>query len=95
VTALIRTLSEVARQYDIGTEHFLYAALRSYLALTKNAYPDIDVEAERFREKLARARKATGLYQTRRKWLSATGSTLSTKSRSPDTRRSWNFDRFS
>jgi len=48
VAALLRTLNDVARQYNIGVEHFLHAALRSYQELTGNYYPDLELAAEQF-----------------------------------------------
>src|SRR6185437_4011875 len=42
ITALLRTLQDIANQYNIGPTHFLRAALRSYQELTGNYYPDIE-----------------------------------------------------
>ncbi|MHB1329606.1 MAG: helix-turn-helix domain-containing protein, partial [Gemmatimonadales bacterium] len=53
VAALLRTLNDIARQYDIGVEHFLHAALRSYQELTGNYYPDLEAAAEAFADELA------------------------------------------
>jgi transcriptional regulator with XRE-family HTH domain len=73
VTALIRTLNEVARQYDIGVEHLLHATLRSFLELTENGYPDIDVAAEGLARKLAGSRNGAWERDTLRQWLFANG----------------------
>ncbi len=48
VAALLRALGDIAAQYDIGVEHFLHAALRSYQELTGNYYEDLEAAAERF-----------------------------------------------
>jgi predicted transcriptional regulator/DNA-binding Xre family transcriptional regulator len=48
VGALLRALSGIARQYNIGVEHFLHAALRSHQELTGNYYEDLEREAEDF-----------------------------------------------
>ncbi|MGD8426655.1 MAG: helix-turn-helix domain-containing protein [Balneolaceae bacterium] len=50
-SALIQTLLEVARNYDLRVEHFLLAALRSYQELHKNYFDDLEEEAQTFREK--------------------------------------------
>ncbi|MEO8451985.1 MAG: helix-turn-helix domain-containing protein, partial [Gemmatimonadota bacterium] len=48
VSALLRTLNDIGRQYNIGVEHFLHAALRSYQELTANYYEDLEAAAEAF-----------------------------------------------
>lgn len=48
--ALLSTISEVARHYDLRVEHFLFAALRSYQQLHGNHFPVLEREAERARE---------------------------------------------
>jgi transcriptional regulator with XRE-family HTH domain len=48
VRALLRTLSEVAQQYNIGVEHLLRAALRSYQELIGNYDENIEREASEF-----------------------------------------------
>ena len=73
VTALIRTLNEVAHQYDIGVEHFLHAALRSFLELTGNGYPAIDVEAERFARRLAGPGRGPWSEAALRDWVLSNG----------------------
>lgn len=52
VSALLRALTDIARQYNIGVEHFLHAALRSYQELTGNHYPEIETSAEAFVQEL-------------------------------------------
>lgn len=47
--ALIRTLVEVGRSYDIKVEHFLFAALRSYQQTHANYFPDLEQAAASFR----------------------------------------------
>ena len=74
VTALIRTVHEVAHQYDFGVEHFLHAALRSYVELTDNEYPQIEQEAERFAQTLARSGKgARSEDDALRRWVLSNG----------------------
>jgi transcriptional regulator with XRE-family HTH domain len=48
VRALLRTLSEVAQQYNIGVEHLLRAALRSFQELIGNYDEAIEREAAEF-----------------------------------------------
>ena len=48
VAALLRTLYGIAQQDNIGAEHFLHAALRSYQELTGNYYDDVERAAEGF-----------------------------------------------
>jgi transcriptional regulator with XRE-family HTH domain/predicted transcriptional regulator len=47
--ALVRTLLEIARTYDVHVEHFLYAMLRSYQEAHENYFEDIEKVAGRFR----------------------------------------------
>ena len=47
--ALIRTLVEIARTYDVHVEHFLYAMLRSYQEAHDNYFEDIEAAAAKFR----------------------------------------------
>jgi XRE family transcriptional regulator, fatty acid utilization regulator len=49
--ALIRTLVEIARSYDMQVEHFFYAMLRSYQESHENYFEDIETAVERFRER--------------------------------------------
>jgi transcriptional regulator with XRE-family HTH domain len=72
VTALLRTLSDVAKQYDIGVEHFLNAALRSLLRLTDNTAPEIDRAADKFARSLSRHR-GTRVEEVLRRWLQSHG----------------------
>ena len=57
VAALIRTVGDLARERNIGVEHFLHAALRCYQELTGNYYEAIEEEADRFRSALAHDRR--------------------------------------
>lgn len=50
-SALIQTLLEIARIYDVRIEHFLLAALRSYQELHNNYFDDIEGIAQTFLEK--------------------------------------------
>ena len=47
--ALIRSFAEVARNYDVRVEHFLFAALRSYQQLHGNYFPDLEARAAAYR----------------------------------------------
>lgn len=47
--ALVRTLVEIARTYDVHVEHFLYAMLRSYQEAHENYFDDIESAAAKFR----------------------------------------------
>lgn len=47
--ALIRTLLEIARSYDMRVEQFLFAALRSYQKMNHNYFEDLEEAAGRFR----------------------------------------------
>jgi XRE family transcriptional regulator, fatty acid utilization regulator len=49
--ALIRTLVEIARSYDMQVEHFFYAMLRSYQETHDNHFEDIEQAVEAFRAK--------------------------------------------
>ncbi|MEM1182582.1 MAG: helix-turn-helix domain-containing protein, partial [Acidobacteriota bacterium] len=46
--ALLRTFLEIGRSYDVQVEHFLFAALRSYQAMERNYFPEIERAAENF-----------------------------------------------
>lgn len=59
ITALLRTLQDIASQYKIGATHFLRAALRSYQELTGNYYAPIEEAADAFRRDLG-ARSPNG-----------------------------------
>lgn len=48
VNAFIRTLAEIARNYDLKQENFHFAALRSYQELQNNYFEDIEKEVENF-----------------------------------------------
>lgn len=45
--ALVRTLDEISRRYDLQVEHFFYAMLRSYQETYNNFFEDIEQEVER------------------------------------------------
>lgn len=47
--ALIQTVVEVGRRYDVQVEHFLLAALRSYQQMHANHFQDLEQEASAFR----------------------------------------------
>jgi transcriptional regulator with XRE-family HTH domain len=69
VTALLRALNDIARQHNIGLDHFLHAALRSYQELTGNFYPDLEAEAERFVAELDGDPAGAGLGDALRAWV--------------------------
>lgn len=69
--ALLRALNDIARQYNIGVEHFLHAALRSLLELTENGNPDVELAAERFARTLAG--KAPWTEAALREWVLSNG----------------------
>lgn len=47
-SALIHTLVDIARQYDMKGEHFLRAALRSYQEIRDNYFDEIEQAVDRF-----------------------------------------------
>lgn len=49
-SALLQTLLEVARNYDVRVEHFLLAALRSYQELHNNYFQNLEIQAQSFLE---------------------------------------------
>ena len=49
--ALIRTLLEIGRNYDMRVEHFLFAALRSYQQIHHNYFEDLENEGGAFRSR--------------------------------------------
>ncbi len=51
ISAFINTLKEISRTYDIQNEEFFEAVLRSYQEMNENYFPDIELVADRFREK--------------------------------------------
>lgn len=72
VAALLRTVNDVARQYNIGVEHFLHAALRSYQELTGNYYPDLEAAAENLLAIMdAESDRATPLATRLERWIEA------------------------
>lgn len=50
--ALVRTIVDITRNYDMGIEKFFHAALRSYQELHQNHFPDIELEAQSFRRRV-------------------------------------------
>ena len=69
VGALLRALSGIARQYNIGVEHFLHAALRSHQELTGNYYEDLEREAEDFSRGLGVRAGARVTAEDLRAWV--------------------------
>lgn len=53
--ALVQTLVEIGRSYDIGIEHFLLSALRSYQQMHHNHFPELEEAAEAFRREQGEA----------------------------------------
>lgn len=51
VAAFISTLLELSRSYNVREENFYFAALRSYLELHDNFFPEIESEVEAFAER--------------------------------------------
>lgn len=49
IAALVNTLYEIARNYNLKQEHFYFAALRSYQELNDNYFEEIEQAAERFK----------------------------------------------
>ncbi len=71
ISALLRTLHDIASQYNIGATHFLRAALRSYQELTGNYYAPIEEAADGFRQTIG-APAAGGLDGAAlRAWVAA------------------------
>ena len=50
-SALISTFLEIARNYDVRVEQFLFAALRSYQELHNNYFEDLEEAVEKFCER--------------------------------------------
>ena len=50
IVALIRTVDEIARGYDMHVEHFFHAMLRSFQETHGNHFPEIETSAASFRE---------------------------------------------
>ena len=69
VSALLRTLNDIASQYNIGATHFLRAALRSYQELTGNYYEDLEQEADAFRRELGGRTQAGWDRDALRAWV--------------------------
>jgi transcriptional regulator with XRE-family HTH domain len=73
VGALLRTIGDIARHYNIGVEHFLHAALRSYQELTGNYYDEIEREAESFARTLGGSGRGSVTPKALREWVIANG----------------------
>ena len=58
-SALIDTIQKIIRRYDMRVEHLLLTAMRSYLEMNNNYFPDLEKAAEKFRKE--------------HKWLRGTG----------------------
>jgi transcriptional regulator with XRE-family HTH domain len=50
VAALINTLYEIARNYNLKQEHFYFAALRSFQELNDNYFEDIEQSVDKFKQ---------------------------------------------
>ncbi|WP_440999389.1 helix-turn-helix domain-containing protein [Fodinibius sp. SL11] len=68
-SALLQTLLEVARNYDVQVEQFLLAALRSYQELNNNYFEGLEKEAQIFLEKHAWTELPTIPYEKLKKLL--------------------------
>lgn len=66
--ALVRTLLEIGRGYDMQVEHFLLASLRSYQKMHLNYFADLEEQARAFREQhqLSEAQRLDLDWLTRR-----------------------------
>jgi transcriptional regulator with XRE-family HTH domain len=69
VRALLRTLSDVAQQYNIGVEHLLRAALRSYQELIGNYDESIEREASEFAALLGALPRGGWQLASLREWV--------------------------
>lgn len=49
-SALIDTIQKIIRRYDMRVEHLLLTAMRSYLEMNNNYFPDLEKAAEKFRK---------------------------------------------
>ncbi len=49
-SALIDTIQKIIRRYDMRVEHLLLTAMRSYLEMNNNYFPDLEKAAETFRK---------------------------------------------
>ena len=59
VSAFIQTLLELSRNYALGEENFYFGALRSYLELHSNYFPELEAAVDAF--KAANGIKAKGM----------------------------------
>ena len=71
IQALLRTVTYIARQYDMGVEHFLHAALRSYQEETGNYYEDLERAAEALGCSLPSAANGGSMLTSLRHWMTA------------------------
>ena len=49
VSAFIKTLLELSRNYALGEENFYFGALRSYLELHNNYFPELEAQVDAFK----------------------------------------------
>jgi len=68
-SALLQTLLEIARNYDLRVEHFLLAALRSYQELNNNYFDDLEGVAQTFLSTHGWSELPTIPYQNLRRLL--------------------------
>lgn len=73
MAALLKTLGEVARQYNVTVEHFLHAALRSYQELTDNYYESVERQANDFANTLGAGSDPRALLTALRAWVASNG----------------------
>jgi transcriptional regulator with XRE-family HTH domain len=71
ITALVRTLSDVAAQYNIRAEHVLHATLRAYQEQTGNYYELLEKAAEDFARSLSRKGGHDWDSQSLRRWVTS------------------------
>jgi hypothetical protein len=63
-SALLHTMLEIGRQYDMKNEHFLRAALRSYQEIHENYFVDLEEEALNFVTRFGLDAKLPPSHQT-------------------------------
>lgn len=74
--ALVRTLTEFTRSYDMKLEDFLFAALRSYQKVNRNYFAEIEQAASLFRKRNKLKGKGPELLEWMKAHLAADGLTL-------------------
>ncbi len=52
LSAFVDSIIQIAKKYDIQVEQFFYAVLRSYQEMHDNYFPELENEAEIFRERI-------------------------------------------